>query len=48
MKSNLKSEDAYKTIGEVTKELGLIDKKQAIYKLTLSDIGKVNLNKSNH
>ena len=27
MKSNLKSEDAYKTIGEVTKELGLIDKK---------------------
>ena len=27
MKSNLKSEDAYKTIGEVTKMLGLIDKK---------------------
>ena len=27
MKSNLKSESAYKTIGEVTKELGLIDKK---------------------
>ena len=27
MKGNLKSEDAYKTIGEVTKELGLIDKK---------------------
>ena len=27
MKSYLKSEDAYKTIGEVTKELGLIDKK---------------------
>ena len=27
MKSHLKSGDAYKTIGEVTKELGLIDKK---------------------
>ena len=27
MKTYLKSEDAYKTIGEVTKELGLIDKK---------------------
>ena len=27
MKSYLKSEDAYKTIGEVTKELGLINKK---------------------
>ena len=27
MKTYPKSEDAYKTIGEVTKELGLIDKK---------------------
>ena len=27
MNSNLKSDEAYKTIGEVTKELGLIDKK---------------------
>ena len=27
MKSYLKPDDAYKTIGEVTKELGLIDKK---------------------
>ena len=27
MKKYLKSDDAYKTIGEVTKELGLIDKK---------------------
>ena len=27
MKSNFKSENAYKTIGEITKELGLIDKK---------------------
>ena len=27
MNSNNKTEDAYKTIGEVTKELGLIDKK---------------------
>ena len=27
MKNYIKSEDAYKTIGEVTKELGLIDKK---------------------
>ena len=27
MKSYLKSTDAYKTIGEVTKELGLVDKK---------------------
>ena len=27
MKINHKSDDAYKTIGEVTKELGLIDKK---------------------
>ena len=27
MKSYIKSEDAYKTIGEVTRELGLIDKK---------------------
>ena len=27
MKTNFKSENAYKTIGEVTKELGLIDKK---------------------
>ena len=27
MNSNLKSDDAYKTIGEATKELGLIDKK---------------------
>ena len=27
MKNSLKSNDAYKTIGEVTKELGLIDRK---------------------
>ena len=27
MKNHLKSDEAYKTIGEVTKELGLIDKK---------------------
>ena len=27
MNSNFKSENAYKTIGEITKELGLIDKK---------------------
>ncbi len=27
MKNNLKSDDAYKTIGEVARELGLIDKK---------------------
>ena len=27
MKSYIKSDDAYKTIGEVTKELGLIDRK---------------------
>ena len=27
MNKNIKSEDAYKTIGEVTKELGLIDQK---------------------
>jgi len=27
MRTNFKSDDAYKTIGEVTKELGLIDKK---------------------
>ena len=27
MKSYIKSDDAYKTIGEVTKELGLINKK---------------------
>ena len=27
MKNYMKSEDAYKTIGEVTKDLGLIDKK---------------------
>ena len=27
MKTNFKSKNAYKTIGEVTKELGLIDKK---------------------
>ena len=27
MKTNYKSSDAYKTIGEVTKELGLVDKK---------------------
>ena len=27
MKNNLKSDNAYKTIGEVTKELGLINKK---------------------
>ena len=27
MKNHLKSDDAYKTIGEVSKELGLIDKK---------------------
>ena len=27
MKNDLKSDDAYKTIGEVTKEIGLIDKK---------------------
>ena len=27
MKSYFKSEDAYKTIGEITKDLGLIDKK---------------------
>ena len=30
MKNNLKSDEAYKTIGEVTKELGLIDKKTGI------------------
>ena len=27
MKNNPKSEEAYKTIGEVTKELGLVNKK---------------------
>ena len=27
MKNYIKSDDAYRTIGEVTKELGLIDKK---------------------
>ena len=27
MNTNFKSENAYKTIGEITKELGLIDKK---------------------
>ena len=27
MNYNIKSDDAYKTIGEVTKELGLVDKK---------------------
>ena len=27
MKDNLKSNDAYKTIGEITKELGLVNKK---------------------
>ena len=27
MKNYLKSDEAYKTIGEITKELGLIDKK---------------------
>ena len=27
MKENLKSENSYRTIGEITKELGLIDKK---------------------
>ena len=28
MNNDHKSEDAYKTIGEVTKELGLLDKKK--------------------
>ena len=27
MNDNLKSNDAYKTIGEITKELGLVNKK---------------------
>ena len=40
-----KSENAYKTIGEVARELGLIDKKMVIYKLILSDIGKLNSNR---
>ena len=30
MKVNQKSDDAYKTIGEITKELGLIDKKTGL------------------
>ena len=30
MKVNIKSENAYKTIGEVTKELGLINKKTGV------------------
>ena len=30
MKNNLKSDNAYKTIGEVAKELGLIDKKSGL------------------
>ena len=30
MKNNLKSDNAYKTIGEVAKELGLIDKKNGL------------------
>tara|TARA_Y100000590_G_C15189583_1_gene814452 strand:- start:244 stop:642 length:399 start_codon:yes stop_codon:yes gene_type:complete len=32
MKDKIKSEDAYKTIGEVAKELNLIDKKSGIIK----------------
>ena len=47
MNSNNKSETAYKTIGEVTKELGLINKKLVAYKHILLDIGKLNLSKLN-
>ena len=35
MNNNIKNYEAYKTIGEVAKELNLKDKKQVIYKLTL-------------
>ena len=38
MKSYLKSADAYKTIGEVTKELGLINKKKRSFTNTHSEI----------
>ncbi len=33
MKNDIKDKDAYKTIGETAKELNLIDKKQAKFKL---------------
>ena len=44
MENNYKSDTAYKTIGEVAKIVGLIDKKTVIYKLIQSDTGKLNLN----
>ena len=40
-----KSENAYKTIGEVARELGLVNKKTAIYKPIPLDIGKHNSNR---
>ena len=47
MKSYNKEETAYKTIGEAAKELNLIDKRLASYKLIQLDIGKPNLNRLN-
>ena len=40
-----KSENAYKTIGEVAEILKLNSKKKEFFQLTLFDFGKNNLNK---
>ena len=37
----------YKTIGEVARELNLIDKKTVNCRLIQSDIGRLNLNRLN-
>ena len=42
-----KKSEAYKTIGEVAKIVGLIDKKKELYLLILLDFGKRNLIKLN-
>ena len=42
-----KSDNAYKTIGEVAKILKLKSKKKELFQLIQLDFGKLNLNKLN-
>ena len=43
----IKNYDSYKTIGEVSKILGLTSKKKSLYQLIQFVFGKKNLNKLN-
>ena len=47
MKSNNKLESKYKTIGEVARQLNLVDKKSGQLQTHTIDTGKLNLNKLN-